>query len=119
MGGRKVQTGLSPVLEPRLVNDAESDRVARSHARAIGELQKLPAVGMRVIAGVELADGVDTPIAHGLGRAPVFVRESSPRNPSTSGRVEEVRSAGYDRGDVVVLRATGWGATITVDVLAF
>lgn len=95
--------------------DADADRVRRNHAEAITELQATPAAGARVLRGVELADGIDTPVAHGLPRAPSFVTCSVPRGAIAAGYLEEVRS-GTDRR-AVVLRATGYGATVTVDVL--
>jgi hypothetical protein len=101
-----------------VLSDMNADRVRVSHAEAIRELQIAPAAGARLIAGIDLADGVATPIAHGLGRAPVFVRESCVRGAATTGRVDDVsRTAGYDRSKFIVLTANGWGATVTVDVL--
>ena len=97
--------------------DPALDAVRQDHAAAIGELQNLPAASMRVIQGVELADGIATPVAHGLGRPAAWVRESCPRGAATAGLVEEIRTGTGDRRKVVVLRATGWGATITVDLL--
>ena len=107
--------GIRPALAPRL-DDRKVDRVARDHARRIDDLGKLPASGMRVIAGVELADGVETPVAHGLGRRATYVRESCPQGAAATGRIEEVRTASYDADKFVVLKASGWGATITIDV---
>lgn len=107
---------LQPPLDMRL-SDQELERVRRSHAGAIRELQALPAARMRVLPNVTLEDGVDTAIAHGLGRPPLWVKESSPRGGLSTGRVEEIRSAAYDRSSIVVLRATGWGATIGCDVV--
>ena len=100
---------------PQVSSFAAAETTRRTHEACILELQ---ASGPRVIADVELADGVERPIAHKLGRKPVFVTTSPPRGASTSGRIEEVRSGSYDRAQVVVLKATGWGATITVDVEA-
>lgn len=93
-----------------------AERVRQEHAAAILELQRLLAVGLRVVRNVELEDGIETPIAHGLGRAPTWCAPSAPRGPSTSGRIEEVRSGDYDRAKVVVLKASGYGATVTVDL---
>ena len=95
--------------------DQDAERVRRSHEAAILELQKASASSV-IIPDVQLEDGIERPIPHRLGRVPKFVRESCPRNASSTGRVEEVRSGSYDRAQVVVLMATGWGATITVDV---
>ena len=99
------------------LNDRDADRSRRDHAEAIAELQRLPAVGLRVIEGISLADGIVTLVPHGLGRPALFVRESCPRGASTTGRVEEVRDGTHDRSKGVALKAAGWGATIIVDVL--
>ncbi len=88
----------------------------RDHAEAIRELQRSKLVAAKLIKDIELADATDTPIAHGQGR-PVLVFVSPVRGASTSGRVTETRSATYDRSKFVVLRATGFGATVTVDLL--
>jgi hypothetical protein len=96
--------------------DPIAEQANRDHRERIDELQQQPAMSMKLIKDVALADGVATPIAHGLGRVPQFIKESAPRNPSTTGHIEEVRSSSYDRTKVIVLKATGWGATITVDV---
>jgi hypothetical protein len=108
--------GVRPPLDVRLPDPA-TDRAMRDHRRAWTDLLALVAIGARVIHGIELADGVDTPVAHELGRAPLYVRESCPRGATSTGRVVEVSSADFNRAEHVVLRATGWGATITVDVL--
>lgn len=101
-------------ITPRLDGDAE--RVRREHEQAIRALQDLPGTATRIINDVGLTDGVETPIAHGLGRVPRMVTPSPPRGPSSTGRIEEVRSSSHDRTKFVVLKASGWGATITVDV---
>jgi hypothetical protein len=97
-------------------DDGDADRVRRSHAEAIGELQGRPMAAANIVEGVSLADGVATSIPHGLGRPAKFVTPSAPRGPSTSGRIEEIRGT-HDRNKYVVLKASGYGATITVDVL--
>jgi hypothetical protein len=95
----------------------DADRVRRNHAEAIGELQGRPLVGANIVGDVSLADGVATSVAHGLGRPARFVVASAPRGAVTSGRIEEVRGT-HDRAKYVVLKASGWGATIVVDVVA-
>lgn len=103
-------------ISPRLP-DAKTDRAVRDHARVIGELAGKPAATMQVIADVALEDGVETPIIHKLGRAPTWVRESCVRGAAATGRVEEIRtSTTYSRSEYVILKATGFGATVTVDV---
>jgi len=99
----------------KLESDA-AERVRRSHAQAIKDLAALPSSSMKVIADVQLLDGVPTPVAHTLGRAPTFVRESAPRGAASSGRIDEIRDGTVDRSVYVLLKATGWGATIIVDV---
>ena len=99
--------------------DPAADAARQEHATAIGELQSSPLFAARVIPDVSLRDGIETPVAHGLGRTPVFVCPSAPRDPSSTGRIEEIRTTGgaLDRKRFVTLLATGWGATITVDVV--
>lgn len=106
---------LSKPQDIKLVDDA-SERVRRSHAQAISELQTLPSSSMRIIANVQLPDSTNVPVPHGLGRVPVFVRESNPRNAVSTGRIDEIRDGTVDRSRYVVLRASGWGATIIIDV---
>lgn len=102
----------TPVSDPLL------ERLRANHHDAIRELQVAPLAAARLIANVVLADGIDTPIAHGLGRAPVWVRESCVRGASTVGMVEELRDdTTPDRTKYVTLRASGFGADVTVDVV--
>lgn len=104
---------LTTVIDDR-TKPADLERIRRNLAEAIRELQGLRV--LRVIReGVELADGVATPIAHNLGRR-AFVWVSPARGASTSGRIEEVRDGSYDMTKYVVLKATGFGATVLVDV---
>jgi hypothetical protein len=105
----------SPVT-PQISSFAAAEATRRVVEACIREIQDLPASSMRIISGVELADGVATPVAHKLGRAPAWVQASVARSASSTGRIVETRSGSYDRSQVVVLTATGHGATITVDV---
>jgi hypothetical protein len=98
------------------LDDADAERVRRSHGDAIRELQGMPAASTVIIADVSLANGVDTPVPHRLGRRPRMVIVSPPRGASTTGRITEVRTGSHDRTQVVVLRADGWGATVAVDL---
>lgn len=93
-----------------------ADRANRNHEERLRSLEQAPSALLDVIPSVALKDGVATPIAHKLGRPARWVRESCVRGAATTGRVEEVRSGQYDRREYVVLKATGFGATITVDV---
>lgn len=109
---------LRPPIAARLADEA-SERVRRNHEERIVELQRLPGASLTAIQDVELEDGVETPVAHGLGRKPLMVFVSPPRGPSTTGMVVEVRGAPHDRSKVVVLKASGFGATVYVDVGAY
>lgn len=106
---------LSAPVTPKLEDEA-SERVRREFDMKIRELQTLPAALLTVTEGIELKDATETPIAHGLSRKPRLVIVSPPRGATATGRIEEVRSGSYDRARVVVLKATGHGATITVDL---
>ena len=107
---------LRTVITPRLP-EPQAEEARRVLVEAVRELQALPASSLTAIANVQLADGALVPVAHKLGRPPLFVACSVPRGPAAAGYVEEVRD-GTDRARVVVLRATGYGATVTVDVVA-
>lgn len=104
---------LTTVIDDR-TKPADLERIRRNLVDVARELQ-----GMRVLRtireGVQLADGVATPIAHNLGRR-AFVLPSPVRGAVTSGRIEEVRDGTHDPDQFVVLMATGYGATVTVDV---
>lgn len=109
---------LRPPITTRLADEA-AERARRNHEERLVELQQLPCVGLTPLGEISLVDGVATPIAHGLGRKPLMVFVSPVRGASSSGRVEEVRGAPHDRTRVVVLKATGFGATVTADVGVF
>ncbi len=102
-------------LLPLVLADSDVERVRRNHHDALAELQGLPLAGARILRDVSLVDGVATPIAHGLGRA-AFVVNSPPRGATTAGVITEIRDGTQDRSKVVVLKASGYGATITVDL---
>lgn len=97
---------------PRL-KEPDAENVRREHARRIVELQATPGAQLQVVTGITLEDGVETPVAHQLGRPPQWVRESCVRGASTVGLVEEVRDGAFDPAKYVVLKASGFGATIT------
>lgn len=99
---------------PQVSSLAAAEQARRTHEECIRELQ---VTGPRVIADIALADGVIRPVAHKLGRKPTFVTTSPPRGAVSTGRIEEIRNGSYDRAQVVALKATGWGATITVEVM--
>lgn len=101
---------------PLKLDDEKAERVRRSTHDAITEIQGLPAVSLKVIRGVTLADGVVTQVAHGLGREPLWFSCSPPRNASATGRIMDYRSGTIDRSKFLGIQASGYGATITVDV---
>lgn len=94
---------------------SDFERIRRQVHEAIGELQAHRSMSARILKDIELADGVPTPIPHGLGRR-AFAIPSPPRGAVSTGRIEEVRDGSFDPTQYVVLMAAGWGATITVDV---
>jgi hypothetical protein len=103
-------------LATRRLEDVELEQVRRNHADAIGELQRLAVdTTPQLLTDVELADGVATLIAHRLGHAPRWVRESCPRGAATPGVVTEIRD-GIDRTKFICVQADGFGATIAVDI---
>ena len=95
----------------------DAERVRRSHREAIIELQRAPLSGAVILPGIELADGVETPIAHRLGRAPQFITPSLVRGAVSTGHIDDIRATTYNRDRFLVLKASGWGATITLDLL--
>jgi hypothetical protein len=103
------------ITTPRLP-EPQAEEVRRLIVDAVRELQALPAASLGVLADVQVPDGQLVAVPHRLGRPPRFVVISAPRGPVSAGFVEEVRD-GADRARVVVLRAQGYGATITVDVV--
>lgn len=107
---------LKPALQLPLP-EPTAERVRRAQDARVDELQQLPIVGAKVLEGLVMPDSVLVPVAHKLGKAPRFVRESCVRGASTTGRVEQVTSSKHDPRTYIVLRATGFGATVTVDLL--
>lgn len=102
-----------------------TDRMLSSHAQAIETIQRSPAQQLRVIGNVVLADTANVYVPHGLGQQPIFVKASAPRGALGAGIVRDVTDGAVpglfntpvDRSRYVVLRADGYGATITVDIL--
>ncbi len=105
----------SPVV-PQVSSFAAAEAMRRSHEACIREIQDLPASSLRIVQGVELADGVATPVAHKLGRPPAWTQASVVRGAASTGRIVESRSGSYSRAEVVLLTATGFGATVTIDL---
>lgn len=109
---------LTPPIAKRLADPA-AEESRRSQHDAIVQLQSLPLASARVIRNVQLTDGVVTRVAHGLGRAPIFFVCSPPRLAAATGRIMDYRDSTIDMSITLALQATGWGATIYVDVLVF
>lgn len=115
---------LTPKLTAKL-SDPTAEAVRRNVDRRIDEFQQLPLAHAVSIVGVTLPDMFDQRIAHGLGRAPKQIIISPPYPiVNTAGAIFEERTAtlaGYpiDRTKEIVLRAFGWGVTITIDLLVF
>lgn len=106
-----------------VIGDDNADRVRRHHDQQIAEsqrdittLQKSPATETKIIHDILLVDTVETPVEHGLGRAPLHHSISSVRGPAGVGIIEEVRSAAYDPAKVIVLKATSYSANVIIDL---
>lgn len=93
----------------------DHERIRRNTTDAVKELQASPFVRAVTIRDQALEDGVTTPIPHRLG-VRAFVVWSPVRGPSTVGMIEEVRDEQYDPSLYVVLKASGYGATVTIDL---
>ncbi len=102
---------LKPPVTQKL-DDAKADEARRAIVEKVSELQKLPLVDSQIVEDIELANGVETQVAHKLGRRPKHVSISCVRGASTVGMVQEVRGGNADPTQVVVLVASGYGATI-------
>lgn len=101
------------------LDDEKAERVNRSHRERIDEIQSLPIVGARLVLGVELADGVPTPVPHKLGRRVSMVLPSPVRGAVTPGVINEIRDGSNAPEKYVTLQADGYGATIRVDLVVF
>ena len=114
--GRTGTTGSRPLASPRLT-DEPTERALRDVRQAVDDLRSIPAAAARIISGVALADGIATPVAHKLGRVPSIVLVSRPRGGIAAGRIDEIDTdPSYDATKYVVLKATGYGATVTVTI---
>lgn len=96
---------------------AEIAAAIRNLRDAVVEWQRHPLASAQFIRDVELTDAAQTPIAHNLGRpATVFV--SQPKNAATAGIIDDITHYNaFDRRKFVTLVASGFGATITVDLI--
>jgi hypothetical protein len=88
---------------------ADHERIRRDMVQAIRELQASPLASGKLMLDVELADGVEQPVFHGLGqRVHVFV------SPSGAITIDEIDGA-QDPRMYVVLKATG--GDVIVDLI--
>ena len=98
---------------PQVTSFAAAETARRVAEECIRELQTgRPSV----LRSIVLEDGIETAVAHKLGRAPLWVGVSCVRGAVASGRVEEVRTGSYQFAQVIVLRATGYGGPVTIDL---
>lgn len=97
-----------------VLGDEDAERVRRNHDLRLKQIAGRPAFALTVLGEFSLANGVTTTISHKLGRVPAQILVSPPRGASSTGRIEEVREG--DRTKSIKLLATGWGATVKVDV---
>lgn len=105
-----------------VLGDSNAEAVRKNVDQRIREIQDRPAIGALVVAGVELPNATDVWVSHGLGREPSAVLVSPPYpNIVTVGCVHEVRGSSgaspIDRKQSIVLKADGFGTTVTVDVV--
>jgi hypothetical protein len=110
---------MKTLLDSQL-SDATAERVRRSHAEAITEIQDLPATSIRCIPNVELPNAVGVQVPHRTGKK-VRCWTSPPRGGGAGGGIFDFGAttpAGRpnDQTQFVCLFATGFGATVVVDV---
>lgn len=98
------------------LEDREAERVRRNFEERIKQLANRPAFSLEPLGEVTLVDGTDKVVEHKLGRLPTQIITSPVRGAVSTGRIEEMRDSARDRTKVIVLKATGWGATIKTDV---
>lgn len=97
--------------------DAGAERARKQFVICVRELQELPFAKGAILQDKKLVNDVVTTIAHGLGRAPVWIAPSAPRGATTAGVIIDLsREGDVDRTKHIRLKATGFGATITVDI---
>lgn len=99
-------------LSGRRLPDPQAEESRREQHEAIVELQRIASRVGVVLPNVALEDGIETPIAHGLGRAPRIIKPGILRGAASAGYINEIRRD----AELVVLRADGYGATIRVDL---
>ena len=102
------------------LDDEKAERCNRNHRERIDELQSVPIVGARLVLGIDLADGVATPVPHKLGKLYTVAIPTAPRGAVSTGRITEIRATGGAAPEkYVTLQADGYGATIRIDLVVF
>lgn len=101
--------------------DALRDEMNKALRAISDEFKRTSRADAKVIEGVALVEATDNDIAHGLGRAWKGWRIVDLTGCTTTGRIERraATTIEIDTSKVLRLRATGWGATITVSVEVF
>lgn len=112
----------TPPVTVRIADEA-TERVRRNHEERLTQLEGQ--LAPLVISGVKLANTINVVVPHRLGRRPRYVGVSCVRGALSTGIVRDVTDRSVpgifnqpvDETQVVVLRADGFGATVTVDLL--
>lgn len=103
-------------LESTKLADPDVERAIRNLRDAVREQQRSVFSAAIVIPDVVLEDGVATLVSHGLLRRPRAVIPSIVRGATSAGYIVESRD-GVNRTQQIKLIASGYGATITVDLV--
>lgn len=105
-----------------VTGDLQTTQALQSLERRISELEgQVPAQG-RLLKAVLLPDGNTVVVYHGMGRGGVNAYPAIQLDAAfTSGRIElmsttEAGDASPDPRNNLLLRATGWGTAITLDL---
>lgn len=96
------------------LDDENAERARRNHHDALLELQRI-VISRENIRTVTLPEGQSVKVQHKLGRAPIMVIPGTVRGAVACGRIDEVLTE--DRSKQIILRAIGYGADITAEVL--
>lgn len=107
---------MTTLLESTKLADPDVERAVRNLRDAVRDLQRGTFAGALVIPDVALEDGVAKLVSHGLLRRPRAVIVSVPRGAASAGYIVESRD-GVNRTQQLKLTASGYGATITVDLV--
>jgi hypothetical protein len=103
------------------LTDDVAERVLKSHASAIQELQAHPSMDSVILGPLQLPDGVGVQIAHKLGRKPRHYTVSPPDGAAAAGVIQDYKGqtpsgAPNDLTQTLSLRAIGFGRAITVTI---